>query len=186
MAVELLFDLPGDERIWLAAMVAITLLLRLGPRLVDRLIDRLIARTRPAPPTPPPPPPPTRPPSWTLTLLIDADEEASLFRPSVQLRGSPVPWRASIRLELVDEVGAVRTSCERWLPAWAVGAQLPLPQLGLPEGVAVDEALRWHWDVVLDDPFGEMARWREHPAPAGALNAEAELELVGVERTPET
>jgi hypothetical protein len=61
------------------------------------------------------------------------------------------------------------------LPKSAIGAELALPAFEWPGGATADEALGWHWDVVIEDEEGERARWREHPRAAGLLNAEAEL-----------
>lgn len=120
------------------------------------------------------------PPSWSLALLVHVDEEEALFLPSVQLRGSELPFASRLRLQLVDDEGRVRTTAERVLPEWAVGAEVTLPGFFPPEGAAVEEVLGWHWDVVLEDAGGIRQRWREHPAPTGGLNPEAELELPGV------
>lgn len=148
-----------------------------------RLVRRHRWASRRTVAAPPPSPPP---PSWFLTLLVDVDEEAELFRPSVQLRGSAVPWLTRIRLELVDEHGAIRLTSECPLPSWAIGAELPLPAFSPPDGVAVERVLAWRWDVVIEAEGRERARWREHPAAAGPLNAEAELELSGVGDPEET
>lgn len=124
---------------------------------------------------------PAQPPrSWSLTLLVDVDHEARIFRPSVQLRGSTLQFPPTLRLEVVDGWGVVRAACERPLPPSAIGTEVELPAFTAPDGAAAEDVLRWHWDVVLEDRRGEQARWREHPAPAGALNAEAELDLPSV------
>lgn len=144
-------------------------------RLALRLLSMRRASRSAIESAPPPPPPPPPPPSWSLTLLVEVDEDAGLFRPSVQLRGSPLPWDARIRLELV-EGRQLRLVKRRSLPPWAIGAELPLPAFPLPDGAEIDEVLGWHWDVVIEDERRERARWREHPAPAGALNEEGEVD----------
>jgi len=120
------------------------------------------------------------PHSWWLTLLVEVDNETRLLPPSVQLRGGALPFPARLRLDIVDEYGRVRLSSRRSLPPSAIGTELALTLFATPDGADVEDVLRWHWDVVIEDWRGERARWREHPAPAGALNAEAELELPGV------
>jgi hypothetical protein len=93
----------------------------------------------------------------------------------VQVRGYGELTMAWIRLELVDGDGAVRLMRRKRLAKTAIGAELPLPVFEPPEGTSVDEVLGWHWDIVIEDKEGERARWREHPRPAGYVNAEAEL-----------
>ncbi|MGH3033967.1 MAG: hypothetical protein ACRDON_05340 [Gaiellaceae bacterium] len=139
-------------------------------------VGRLRATRRPAA-TPFWSPPP---PSWSLTLLVDVDHEARLFRPSVQLRGSTLQFPPTLRLELVDDSGQIRSSCERSLPPWTIGGEVALPAFTAPHGATTEDVLGWHWDVVMEDQRGELARWREHPGPAGSLNAEAEIQLPGV------
>jgi hypothetical protein len=164
----------------LAAWAVIALIILSA--VVQPLLGRLLLR-RPTPRTTsscfPREPPPSPSPAWSLAFLVDVDEDAGLFRPSVQLRGSPLPLGASIRLELVDE-GGVRLANRRSLPPWAIGTELPLPAFSLPAGAGLTEVLGWHWDVVIEDERGEKARWREHPGPAGSLNPEAELDGVAL------
>jgi hypothetical protein len=112
---------------------------------------------------------------YKLTLLVRLDEETGRFRPSVQVRSLGEPTEAWIRLELVDEHGAVRLVRKRRLPAAALGTELALPPFEPPDGATADEVLGWRWDLVLEDEGGELERWREHPRPAGQLNTEAEL-----------
>jgi hypothetical protein len=114
-------------------------------------------------------------PAYTLTLLVRLDEATGRFCPSVQVRGLGDPTDAWIRLELVDEDGAIRLVRRKRLPAAALGTELALPPFEAPEGATADEVLDWSWDVVLEDKEGELERWREHPRPAGHLNTEAEL-----------
>lgn len=128
--------------------------------------------------------PPPAPPSWKLSLLVDVVERGGQFYPSIQLRGSPVRGGATIRLELVDRSGATRAVTSRSLPPGAIGAELMLPAFAAPDGVRVEQVLTWHWDVVISDGHGELARWREHPGLAGELNAEAEIEIPRVRRQP--
>lgn len=146
-------------------------------RLVDFICHRRARRRAVVTPSPSRSPPP---PSWSLTLLLEVDDDAGLFRPSVQLRGSSLPFAARLRLEVVDESGSIRISTESPLLSEAIGREVALPAFAAPDGAVVEDVLHWHWDVVLEDWRGEQRRWREHPAPAGALNAEAELELPGV------
>jgi hypothetical protein len=115
------------------------------------------------------------PPTCSLALLVRCDEESGRFHPSVQIRGQVEFTRAWIRLELVDESGAVRLVRRRRFARTAIGTELPLPDFESPEGTSAEQVLGWHWDVVIEDKEGERARWREHPHPAYYLNAEAEL-----------
>jgi hypothetical protein len=147
---------------------------------LERLVRRRRALRRLGAPRPSWSPPPL---SWSLTLLVRVDEEERLFRPSVQLRGSELPFGARVRLVVVDGTGLARAACERFLPAETLDAEVALPEFPAPEGAAIEDVLGWHWDLVMADWRGERQRWREHPAPVGALNAEAELDLPGVAAT---
>lgn len=111
----------------------------------------------------------------TLTLLIRFDETRGHFHPSAQLRGEGPLGRAWIRLELVDRDGRLRLVRRRRLPHKSIDTELPLVAFEPPDGVSAEEVLGWRWDVVIEDRKGERARWREHPRPAGFMNAEAEL-----------
>jgi hypothetical protein len=165
-------DLLLGVGLWVGVFAVVGSLVRLAGFIRRRLAFRSAVVT--------PSPSWTPPPSWSLTLLVEVDDDAGLFRPSVQLRGSELPVVARLRLELVDESGSIRVSTETRLLRSAIGREVALPAFSAPDGVAVEHVLQWHWDVVLEDSRGERKRWREHPAPAGALNDEAELELPGV------
>jgi hypothetical protein len=114
-------------------------------------------------------------PSYSLALLVRVDEQSGRLAPSVQIRGEGRLVRPWIRLELVDTGGALRHAVRRRLWGNAIGTELALPAFEPPDGATAEEALGWHWDVVIEDEEGERARWREHPRAAGLLNAEAEL-----------
>jgi hypothetical protein len=117
------------------------------------------------------------PPAFWLALLVRFDEDTGRFQPSVQVRGVGEFTRSWIRLELVDDSGTVRLVRRKRFARTALSTELPLPDFESPEGTSPEEVLGWHWDVVLEDKEGERARWREHPRPAGYLNAEAELAI---------
>ncbi|HEX9824925.1 MAG TPA: hypothetical protein VGB51_11125 [Actinomycetota bacterium] len=124
------------------------------------------------------PPPRSRLPSepfWSMSLLVDGDEDADALRPSVQLLGDPLPPRALIRIEVRDDRDVVRLRVSRDLPPAALDADLPMPAVVPPGGTGAGEVLGWRWDVVIEDPTGERARWTEWLTPAGRLNAEAEM-----------
>jgi hypothetical protein len=116
------------------------------------------------------------PPLWSLALLVDVDEEGGELSPIVQIRRGPKAWTPWIRLELVDAEGLIRSRTAQPLPLSAIGAELKLPPFSPPGGTSAEEALGWHWDIVVYDREREYARWREHPRRAGLLNAEGELE----------
>jgi hypothetical protein len=111
---------------------------------------------------------------WTLALLVRVNGRQ--LWPSVQIRGGgETGGQAWIQLELVDGHGEVRSRSGQRLPPQAIGTELPLPPFLPPAAASVEEALGWHWDVVISERDVELARWREHPRPSGVLNAEAEL-----------
>jgi hypothetical protein len=156
-------------------LVLLCMALALLEALVE-LVDRTLARWRaPEPPSPPEPLPILRP-RPRLTLLVRYGERTGLLRPSVQVREAREPREGSIRLELVDERERVRLSLRRPFPAGAFSGELPLPAFVPPPGTTAEEALSWHWDVIVENCDDEPFRWREHPRSAEGLNAEAELE----------
>jgi hypothetical protein len=159
--------------LWVGVYAVVVSLVRLVGFIHHRRASRSAVVTQPPSWSAPPP-------SWSLTLLVEVDDDAGLFLPSVQLRGSALPFASRLRLEVVDEIGTIRISTESPLLESAIGREVALPAFAAPDGAVVDDVLHWHWDVVLEDWRGEQKRWREHPAPAGVLNAEAELELPGV------
>jgi hypothetical protein len=121
------------------------------------------------------PPPPILRPRPALTLLVRHDKAEGVLRPSVQVHCG-VQSPGSIRLELADEHERLRLSVCRSFPAEAVARELSFPAFAPPGGASAEEALGWHWDVVLQVGGGEPFRWREHPRPMEGMNAEAELE----------
>jgi hypothetical protein len=123
-------------------------------------------------------PQPLRPilrPRPALTLLVSHDVGKGVLRPGVQVRGAGGDRPGSIRIELIDEDERLRLSVCRPFPADASGRELAFPEFAPPEGATVEEALRWHWDVVLQLGGDEPLRWREHPLPLEGVNAEGEL-----------
>jgi hypothetical protein len=118
---------------------------------------------------------PRRPGLRGLALLVDVDEAAGLLRPSVQISGSSIVGRATVRVELVDKRGTVRLIIGRDFPPGATGKELALPPVPPPPGAGLGEVLRWRWDVVLQNAHGELGRWEERPARVGGVNAEAEI-----------
>ena len=113
--------------------------------------------------------------TWSHALLVDGDVERGAFTPSVWIHGGRRLRDGKVRLELVDEHGAVRAASEAPLPASATGREIRLPPVEVPEGARADEALRWHWDVSVRDRRRVRARWREHLTAANEINAEGEL-----------
>jgi hypothetical protein len=122
-----------------------------------------------------PPPPEPEPCPWSLALLVRVN--SGQLWPSVQLRGcGELGWQSPwLQIELVDWDGQVRLRSGQRLPPVLIDTELPLAPFLPPDGASVEQALGWHWDVVISDAGVERARWREHPRPVGALNAEAEL-----------
>lgn len=115
------------------------------------------------------------PTSWSMSLVVEVDEDHSRVCPAVQLHGSPLPSGAEVRIEVVDPRDGARTVSRRSLPASAIGSHIPLPGFSLPEGTSVERVLRSTWHVVIEDRTGERARWTERLTAVGQLNAEAEL-----------
>jgi hypothetical protein len=125
-----------------------------------RILSRL-RRRRPAVPS-----------VWDATLLVVVDEQAGVFRPRVELVGSPLPSPALLRVELVDGAGLTRLALAQ--PIGHSKRDIDLPAVGPPGGASLEEVARWRWDVVLEDDAGELAGWCEYLVAHG-LNAEAEL-----------
>jgi len=115
--------------------------------------------------------------TFSLTLLVRVDGSTGFLAPSVQLRGERLPQPARVRLELVDDEGVSRLMVGRYLPPDALRTELPLPRFTPLPGRTVDDALRLAWDVVVEGPGGELARWRERPGLIGGLNEEAEIQM---------
>jgi HEAT repeat protein len=115
------------------------------------------------------------PPSWSMSLLVQVDEDHFRVCPAVQLHGSPLPSGAEVRIEVVDARGLARTVSRRPLPASAIGCHVPLPAFSPPDGMSVERALRATWHVVIEDRTGERVRWTERLTAMGQLNDEAEL-----------
>lgn len=141
------------------------------------LVAKLVARRRePMEPIELPPRPSILRPRPELTLIVCHDMREGLLRPTVQLRCGGASNPGSIRLELVDEHERLRLSVARGVHADDVGGELSFPAFEPPAGASVEEALGWHWDVVLTIGGCEPFRWREHPRPMEGINAEGELE----------
>ena len=169
--------------------------LRVVRRIVARRAERSARRILAAEPEVASPPAPRREPTppfgpapqadarvplepvWAMSLLVHGDEGVEALRPSIQLLGDPLPPGARIRIELRDERDVVRLRVSRDLPSDALDADLPMPEVVPPDGIGAAEVLGWRWDVVIDDPTGERARWTERLRPAGRLNAEAEMAM---------
>ena len=138
---------------------------------------RLERAARRAPVAPIPEPRPWPSPAWVVSLLVRFDPDEERFRPSVQVQGDGQRRDGRIGLELRDDHDAVRANVDRWFPAEALNAELPLPPFAPPDGVSPAEALGWRWVITLGDGSGDPASWTQRPSPAGGLNAEAELEI---------
>lgn len=109
-----------------------------------------------------------------LSLLVRVDEHTGLLSPSVQLRGDLVS-PATLHLTLVDDDEVIRHSTMLPVPADALDRELVLPAFPAPGDVTPEEALGWHWDVVVEAAGIAVDRWREHPRRAGVLGPEAEI-----------
>ena len=127
------------------------------------------------------------PPSWSMSLMVEMDEDHSRVCPAVQLHGSALPSGAEVRIEVVDPRGVARTVSRRPLPASAIGSHVPLPAFSPPEGTSVERVLSATWHVVIEDRTGECVRWMERLTAVGQLNDEAELAAgPGADREPAT
>ena len=125
--------------------------------------------------------PPVEPPRWTLSLLVDADEESGLLRPSLRIGGPRTPICATVHLEVFDQRGDARLTTVRRFALPEAEMDLALGILALPEGVSADDAAGWDWDVMLREGDEELVRRRGPLAGAGDLNGEAELEAPDLE-----
>ena len=149
-------------------------LLCLALAALEALVELIGSRMRDPEQTISPPPQPILRPRPALTLLVRHDASEGVLRPSVQLRGAEARV-GSIRIELADEHERLRLSVSRPLMPGGAGGELSFPAFEPPSGATVEQALAWHWDVVLQLGDDEPFRWREHPRPMGGMNAEAEL-----------
>jgi hypothetical protein len=115
------------------------------------------------------------PTPWTLSLLVDADEQSGVLRLSLRIGGPRTPICATVHLEVFDERGESRLSTVRRFVRPEPQMDLNLGALTLPNRVSADEAACWDWDVVLHEGDEELVRRRGPLAGAGDLNGEAEL-----------
>jgi hypothetical protein len=154
---------------WFAgAYLALRTLIVAAPVLSRRIRSRLVRRRARS-----------ASPRLGLSLLVGVDGVDGSILPSVQLRGDPLACDGKIRLELVDELGAVRVESSRNLPRAAVGAELPLPAFFPPAGARLEDVVRWRWDVVVEVPRRKACRWSRYLVPADVLGPEAEIGPVG-------
>ena len=128
----------------------------------------------------PRPGPRPEPRGWALSLLVDADEESKILRPSLRVSGPRTPTHATVRLNVIDGRGDVRLTTTRRFARPEIGADLVLGTLALPDDVSAAEAAGWDWDLVLRECGDELVRRRGPLAAAGSLNDEAELKIPDV------
>ena len=124
------------------------------------------------------------PTPWTLSLLVDADEQSGVLRPTLRIGGPRTPICATVHLEVFDERGAPRLRTVRRFPCPEAEMDLTLGALALPNRVSVDKAAGWDWDVAVHEGDEELVRRRGPLAGAGDLNGEAELEAPDLAPAP--
>lgn len=165
--LEVAVTLGGALVILCFALAALEALLELVSRVVSRWRD----------PEPIEYPPlrliPRKP---TMTLLVRRSADSDVLQPTVQLRGGVGPPPDAIRLELVDEDEDLRFCLCRPYKSETLSGDVSLPAFPSPGGASAEEALGWHWDVILENGAEEPYRWREHPHAVQGTNVEAELE----------
>jgi hypothetical protein len=123
-------------------------------------------------------------PKWAIGLLVDADEESGVLRPSVQVLGPKLPPDALVALRVGDEHGDVRLATQRRFLEPSTKTGLMLGTLALPDGTPVATAALWDWTVVLSDDGHELARRRGPLSAAGLVNDEGELRAPDLEPVP--
>jgi hypothetical protein len=128
--------------------------------------------------------PPDEPPPWSLALLVDADEQSGVLRPTLRIGGPRTPLSATVLLEVLDKRGAPRLTMVRRFARPEAKMDLTLGTLALPDRISADEAAGWDWSLVVHEGGEELARRRGPLASAGDLNGEAELEAPDLAPAP--
>jgi hypothetical protein len=116
---------------------------------------------------------------WAATLKVGVEKAGHVLTPVVRVQGREGFAGGTLRVELVDERGAVRRVARRPLLARSLGSDLRMPSFTVPDGARADDVIGWPWDIVVEGDGMELVRWRRYLAGTTSLNAEAEIELAG-------
>jgi hypothetical protein len=124
-------------------------------------------------------------PQWAIALLVDADEQSGILRPSVQVFGPRLSSDILVDLRVGDERGDVHLTTERRFSQPVTKTDLVLGTLTLPGGTPVAAAALWDWTVVLSNDGHEIARRCGPLSAAGLVNDEGELQAPDLEPVPQ-
>lgn len=155
-------------------LLVLGLLIR-AARAIGRVVRRWLRRRRVRRRTAPLSSSAPKQPSFAHVLLVEADDAAGRLAPVVEFAVNVPLVRGRLRLELVDDDGAVRAHAEQRLPRQGALTRARFEPFSPPDGATLADALAWRWDVVLIDASGERARWQEYLNLAGRIDDEAEL-----------
>jgi hypothetical protein len=116
---------------------------------------------------------------WSMTLTVEVDGEPRVFSPELCLFGPDSFTGGALRLELVDEHGAVRHAERRELTHSALGTDISLRAFETPDGAEPEDVLGWCWQIAVEAADIELIRWRRYLAASNRLTVEAEIEIAG-------
>jgi hypothetical protein len=116
---------------------------------------------------------------WAAALRVGVDEGGRVLTPVVRIQGREGFVAGTLRVELVDEGGAVRRVARRPLLARSLGSDLRMPSVTVPDRANAKDLLGWPWDIVVESEGMELVRWRRYLAGTASINAEGEIEFAG-------
>jgi hypothetical protein len=114
---------------------------------------------------------------WAATLAVGVDAGERLLTPLVRVQGPSYFAEGTLRVELVDQRGAVRRVARCPLLAGSLGGELRMPSFTVPDGANAEDVMRWPWGIVVECDGWEVIRWRRYLSGTASLNAEAEIEF---------
>jgi hypothetical protein len=119
---------------------------------------------------------------WTLSLVVEVDEEGSLLKPRVRLAGGSWFAEGKVRATLVDPDEHIHITVGRPLRQEDIGSDIHLPSFPFPDGVGAWDVLRWGWDVAVHTDEIERIRWRRYLEVGTRVGADGEIRLAGPHR----
>jgi hypothetical protein len=119
---------------------------------------------------------------WSLSLVVEVDEERSLLMPRVRVGGGSPFGSGRVRATLVDPDEHIHITVGRPLRREDIGTEVRLPPFPFPDGVPAWELLRWGWDVAIHTDEIERIRWRRYLEVGTRVGADGEIRLAGPHR----